>query len=1176
VTGTSLQLEPGWDAALTYDVLDGAPAERPVFVGREDLLGSLVNAISQPDRRGTYLVAGYRGAGKTSLVIEAARRAQAPLEIAGRRLLPLVLNVSEVSASLEPATDARTPPLGIDARRLLTALLRALRNGLGRRQMGDGGALLARVQRACRKAEAAQYAERERRLAELASSEVSTTTRSFAAPNALKAVAAVAGVGFLGVQGAVVFGASLQALAVALAGVAVLSFASSRVTERKTSEQETADTELVFDNSLHQVESDLKEILADLHAQRFRTMFVLEELDKVEDEEGEQLDAVIRYFKNLFTQAPALFFFLTDKRYFDLVDGKIAEARTSRSYAVEHTFFTHRLFVSRPALHECLDYFAAVLSRNPEGVEAIEHIRATSEVRYRPAGDMTPTERFLRVLLFASQNHLFDLKNEMRRYVRVGGTGSRLEFDDASFPAHEQALAGFHFLLEQKADLYHFGGGRDYANEILRNCLSSVFADLGGDAVQYTDVLYPRPGGLGAQLRLAERQRIAEAVDSLLADLERGRAVEPVVETAETGERRAAWRWRSDAAVGFAPVPKLETHEQALVDQLERAARIARQMGDGPLTGMTDRVHEWAAFARVRAGDIDEIRRAPPMTVERAQEQSAGVARSLERMLEAVHAGHRDRLAARGWQLTPVDRRLTLAASPGDSLPPRVVVVHGTEEAQQPLAQRTVADLAPGPAAILLVDDDPALGDAERAAVLARWRAAVAQPGRPVLVSLLALGEGMADADEATARWGERTSDEIALALMWTAQMLTVLPPGVAPDDPVWLRPAGGEAQRCESLAEALGLWLAGPDRVLGAPSAAGNDGFALIRTAAELAAGADPPRLLHDSTAAGPVLPAGYPLDRLVAAGRLIVLDTWASLTEPLPAGARAAVTALQLPEPLAGESLSLLAAREDPAATRALAEFVGGPDRDLAARLYQEAADAGDPYAMAELIGEQPDAAGVWIGPLLSTGVWDAVMLAADRVTDGARAGQLVQAAAEAGYPLAMARMPGLDPDRADDWIERLIASRDWVAVRDAAARAPGSSRAARLLEAAAEGGDTDAMAELIRRGAAGSERWEEPLIATGNGLRLWRLAQDLDHQDPERGLRFHRAAASAPQGDVDSMLEVLVRCAQSDPEASRENQERLAAREDWERLRQAAERLRETDPERAAEIDALIPAD
>ena len=77
----ALPLVRGWDAALTYSSIHAVAkdGEGPFFVGRETLLGSLVQAISQPELRGTYLISGYRGAGKTSLVIEAARRAKPEL-----------------------------------------------------------------------------------------------------------------------------------------------------------------------------------------------------------------------------------------------------------------------------------------------------------------------------------------------------------------------------------------------------------------------------------------------------------------------------------------------------------------------------------------------------------------------------------------------------------------------------------------------------------------------------------------------------------------------------------------------------------------------------------------------------------------------------------------------------------------------------------------------------------------------------------------------------------------------------------------------------------------------------------------------------------------------------------------------------------------------------------------
>src|SRR4029079_4355085 len=128
--------------------------------------------------------------------------------------------------------------------------------------------------------------------------------------------------------------------------------------EKSTTARQTA---FEYDNSLQQLETDLKDILGDLKDNGLRTVVVLEELDKIKVDKGEALAAVISYFKNLFTQAPALFFFVTDKSYFDIVSSAIKRARRSRTYAVEHTFFTHRIFVGRPTTEESLSFIEAIV-----------------------------------------------------------------------------------------------------------------------------------------------------------------------------------------------------------------------------------------------------------------------------------------------------------------------------------------------------------------------------------------------------------------------------------------------------------------------------------------------------------------------------------------------------------------------------------------------------------------------------------------------------------------------------------------------------------------------------------------------------------------------------------------------------------------------------------------------
>ena len=83
----------------------------------------------------------------------------------------------------------------------------------------------------------------------------------------------------------------------------------------------------------------------------------------------------------------------------------------------------------------------------------------------------------MRLLLYRSQYHFFDLKTVMRQYVQDDAGRAYLRTDDTTVPRSDRALASFHFLIEQKMRNHCFVG-RDYANESLQNCIFSVFDDL--------------------------------------------------------------------------------------------------------------------------------------------------------------------------------------------------------------------------------------------------------------------------------------------------------------------------------------------------------------------------------------------------------------------------------------------------------------------------------------------------------------------------------------------------------------------------------------------------------------------------------------------------------------------------------------------------------------------------
>ncbi len=646
-----IRIRSDWDAALTYDSLYEESENRPVFVGREVLIAPLVVEITEPNKRGTYLISGYRGTGKTTLLIEALSRAKKQLAASNIRLFPLVLNVSEVSASLGNSAADTPLRLDIDPRRILIALIRTIRDGIQRLPSKDKSLeeLAQTVDYVYQKATAARFSSLGKTSREDTRSRSWEMALAIEDKNVLKTLAAITGAAAIAFEAAALIGPSLgwfHAAAVALAAVFAVSFAASMKRSRTQRQTETRETALEYDNSLQQLETDLKDIFASLKQNRLRTVVVMEELDKIEDPKGQQLAAVIRYFKNLFTQAPALFFFVTDKDYFDIIASAIKRARRGRSYAVEHTFFTHRIFVGRPTTEESLQFIAAITD-DANDRQAVETVAQTLGKPGR-IDEVDQLGRFIRVVLFYAANHLFDLKNELRRFARNteeqrNGKPERVssfEIDaQTTFPPEEAALAVFQDLIVEKSRSFEIKGGRAYANETLADSLYAVFNEVGSKQPQHIDSFLPisNPDATDAllldeQLDLREATRVREAVYSLIDDLERGRALESRDPTANT------FTWRPDAAQAFRYVRQLQKHEESLIAELLRYAALADK-----LPGHGEDPHPLSVELEQR---VNALRNAPePLTADFALAQQRDV---LDRYSAALSYAFNARLEALG------------------------------------------------------------------------------------------------------------------------------------------------------------------------------------------------------------------------------------------------------------------------------------------------------------------------------------------------------------------------------------------------------------------------------------------------------------------------------------------------------------------------------------------------
>ena len=212
-------------------------------------------------------------------------------------------------------------------------------------------------------------------------------------------------------------------------------------------------------------------------------------------------------------------------------------------------------------------------------------------------------------------------------------------------------------------------------------------------------------------------------------------------------------------------------------------------------------------------------------------------------------------------------------------------------------------------------------------------------------------------------------------------------------------------------------------------------------------------------------------------------------------------------------------------------------------AAKLLEQAAEAGDAEAIARLVkrGDAP------VARLLQTGDWDVIVRAAETMPSDITLA-LLAAGVEAGSADAMASLFRLAPT--EELAGKLVETGDWAAVRRAA---DDSELGRRLLAAAADAGDVDALKRLV---LAGAEERDEELVRAADSLTLWQTADALDDagDQRERGLRIPpRSRRQGRRG-----LDARGARARRRSRESRATQARLVERGDWYRLGQAADRL------------------
>jgi hypothetical protein len=220
-------------------------------------------------------------------------------------------------------------------------------------------------------------------------------------------------------------GATAVGLVTALAAGAVIKATSTRSRKRTM----TRDYSFLADLSLSTLDRALPMLIERLQAAGLAPLFVVDELDKVEDL-PERIFGMVRHLKKLVSEN-AFFCFLTDRGYFE----SVMQKNMGQPFPVESTYYTHRMFVvfRHDDMHRFLRSLlvqpdAAEVHAGPYEAHGLEAAAGPLPFPARPGDeeavqeDMNDWRVLPLVLLHRSQLHTLEMWRQLAAWRSMDGT----------------------------------------------------------------------------------------------------------------------------------------------------------------------------------------------------------------------------------------------------------------------------------------------------------------------------------------------------------------------------------------------------------------------------------------------------------------------------------------------------------------------------------------------------------------------------------------------------------------------------------------------------------------------------------------------------------------------------------------------------------------------------------
>ncbi len=352
-------LKYDWDIPISppLDIEDSALLHAAVekeighYGGRWHESNKLVNELLRKPK-GSILISGYRGVGKTSLVYKALLE----LKKKNNEIIIVMLNAAHLEAGLRNDPANAKILSQTDPQKIIQNLIRRLYSTTKGSELPDN--TKADIDKLYKMAVAAEFNVTERYQNQEKFQQIEVKERKLdymLNKNLLTLI-------FIGVLSTALqysnfisadWLAKLIPVLVAFFGPLTLFYKTQKNKSEDKSLTKSADEVYRSDNCIGNLEFELEKIHKDLYYKcNKKIIYIIDELDKLNPQN--QVDEILNYFKNFFTLSNAIFVFIGGQELYD-------RYLQNSDRSINYTYFTSKYFVSRPSWAELDSYLDNII-----------------------------------------------------------------------------------------------------------------------------------------------------------------------------------------------------------------------------------------------------------------------------------------------------------------------------------------------------------------------------------------------------------------------------------------------------------------------------------------------------------------------------------------------------------------------------------------------------------------------------------------------------------------------------------------------------------------------------------------------------------------------------------------------------------------------------------------------